>query len=71
MRGKSGHSSAAGIQRDADKSNRGQMEGYDVFMLNSCHLTVEYVDMLARYVRVKIAQERLQSTIAVLPLENK
>jgi very-short-patch-repair endonuclease len=53
MRGKSGHSSASGIQRDADKCNQGQIQGYDVFMLNSCHLTVEYVGMLARYIREK------------------
>lgn len=48
-RGYSGHSSGAGIQRDAEKVNRGQLAGYSVFVLTIEKLTEEYIYELIQY----------------------
>lgn len=53
MRGKSGHSSGAGIARDADKVNQAQVNGYNIFVLTNDKLTTEYLSMLAEYCRTK------------------
>lgn len=52
-KGKSGHSSGTGIMRDADKVNLGQINGYNTFVITPEKLTVEYLSMVARYVRTK------------------
>ena len=48
-RGRSGHSSGAGIMRDADKVNRAQLAGYYIFVLTIDKLTKEYINELVEF----------------------
>lgn len=48
-KGRSGHSSHAGISRDADKTNRGQMAEYTVFLLTTDQLNREYISELIQF----------------------
>lgn len=61
-RGKSGHTSATGIARDADKLNRAQMQGYILFQLTTKQLTKEYIEELAAYVRAKNTTDKSSDT---------
>ena len=53
-KGQSGHSSGAGIQRDAEKINAAQINGYAIFVFTPDKLTTEYISNVADFCREKI-----------------
>lgn len=62
LRGRSGHSSGSGIQRDSDKVNQGQLLGYSVFMLNSVHLNREYINAISEFCHYKATLNQSSSS---------
>lgn len=45
--GKGGHSTGKGIQRDCEKANAAELEGYHLFVLTKEMITTEYVQLIA------------------------
>jgi very-short-patch-repair endonuclease len=54
-RGRSGHSSGAGIIRDATKVNEAQLAGFYIFVFTNEHLTKGYVSTIAEFCRLKLS----------------
>lgn len=52
-RGKSGHSSGLGIQRDYEKVNQAQLQGYDIFVMAPDFLVKDYMEEIIQYCREK------------------
>jgi hypothetical protein len=65
-RGNSGHSSGVGIQNDAEKVNRAQLNGYHIFQLTPEKLTVSYLTEIAEFCRSYDNPETVISTILSL-----
>lgn len=65
-RGNSGHSSGTGIQRDAEKVNRAQMNGYTIFVLTPEKITIPYLTEIAEFCRSYDTSETVISTILSL-----
>jgi very-short-patch-repair endonuclease len=58
-RGQSGHSSGTGIQRDAEKTNAAQINGYAIFVFTPDKLTTEYVSNVAEFCRARVNNQTI------------